>query len=49
MKDKCKWEKEDISPSIPSVVFVRCKHPDIKGTTNCIGHEDCADYEESED
>ena len=49
MNKKCKWEKESISPSIPSIIYIRCKHPDIKGIFNCIGYDDCADYEQEKE
>jgi len=43
---KCKFEKESISSSFPDIIYIRCKHPSIQCTTNCIGYENCADYEE---
>jgi hypothetical protein len=46
MNKSCKYEKKSISPSVPSVIWIRCKHPDFKpgNVVNCIGYDNCADY-----
>ena len=48
MKGKCKFEAESRSKDCPDVIYIRCKHSGIKGEFNCIGYDNCADYEEEE-
>ncbi len=43
---KCKYESVQEFKTPPIEIWIRCRYPGIKGTFNCIGYENCADYEE---
>jgi len=46
MEEKCRWEKISQSKDVPEVIHIHCNHPAIHCVFNCIGKENCADYEE---